>query len=102
MSTLSSTSTLAQVEAAYIDNASYAEDSSVAKAKAFITACRILLVKLPKASNSGDAGATYNTDLIQKQMEQAQQWVTANDTSSSSDASSGGPVVARFNFNNFR
>ena len=34
MSTLSSTSTLAQIEAAYADNASYAEDNSPAKARA--------------------------------------------------------------------
>ena len=42
MSTLDSTSTLGQVESAYADNASYAEDNSVDKARAFVTACRLL------------------------------------------------------------
>ena len=36
MSTLNSSSTLVQLGAAYADNASHAEDNSVAKARAFV------------------------------------------------------------------
>lgn len=99
MSTLSSTSTLAQIEAAYVDNASYAEDASVTKAKAFITACRILLLKLPKEAGTRDSRTAFNSDLIQREMETAQEWVSANDTASSP---SGGPVVTRTSFELFR
>ena len=54
MSALSSTSTLAEVKAAYFDNASYEEDASATKAAAFITACRFLLLKLPKRARHAD------------------------------------------------
>lgn len=47
MATLNSSSTDAEVWAAYDDNASYEEDGSRAKALAFLTACRILRRRLP-------------------------------------------------------
>lgn len=53
MSTLNSASTFEQIQAAYADNASYQEDGSAAKARAFITACRLLLLKLPKRVSKG-------------------------------------------------
>ena len=53
MSTLSSSSTLQEVLDAYVDNASYEEDSDVAKAKAFITACRILNEQRPLETSHG-------------------------------------------------
>lgn len=102
MSSLTSSSTLAEVEAAYVDNASYAEDGSVVKAKAFITACRILLLKIPKSTGSRNGTAVYGPDLIQREMATAQAWVTANDTSDASGAATGGPVVTRVSFENFR
>lgn len=55
MPSLTSASTLAQVEASYDDNASYAEDASVAKAKAFVTACRILLRRLPAEAGTRES-----------------------------------------------
>ena len=55
MSTLTSASTLAQVKAAYADNASYVEDNSVAKCRAFITACTILLLNLPAEQGTREA-----------------------------------------------
>jgi len=100
MSSLTSASTLSQVEAAYIDNASYAEDGSVSKAKAFITACRILLLKIPKESSTPQSRGVFNTDLIQKEMEIAQAWVMASDTSDSSV--NGGPNATRTSFETFR
>jgi hypothetical protein len=53
VATLNSASTVAEIKASYADNASYHEDGSVPKAKAFITACRLLLLKLPKRVNTG-------------------------------------------------
>jgi hypothetical protein len=54
MGTLTAASTLAQVEASYDNNASYAEDNSPTKAKAFVTACRFLLRRLPAEGDAGE------------------------------------------------
>lgn len=99
MSTLSSSSTLNEVEAAYDDNASYAEDGSVAKAKAFITACRMLIRRLPAEAGTRESHVRLNPDLIRKEMEAAQAFVSANDTGSSGSA---GPAVTVVSFQNFR
>jgi hypothetical protein len=74
MSSLTSESTLAEVNAAYVDNASYQEDNSTDKAAAFITACRILLLKIPAQAASGKNLIQMNTTLIERQMTAAQQW----------------------------
>lgn len=81
MASLDSTSTLADIKSAYADNASYAEDGSAAKARAFITACRLLLLKLPrKAAFAGQAGheIELDTKLLADEIRQAQQWLTLN------------------------
>ena len=72
MSTLSSSSTLAQVQDAYVDNASYAEDASVAKAKAFVTACRILLLKLPAEAGTRESHVRLNPAEIAREIREAQ------------------------------
>ena len=53
MATLNSASSLDDVQASYADSASYHEDGSPAKARAFITACRLLLLLLPKRASRG-------------------------------------------------
>lgn len=63
MATLTSASTLAEIKAAYIDNASYAEDGDTTKARAFVTACRILLLKLPKRASFGRGLSDQELDL---------------------------------------
>ncbi len=101
MSTLSSASTDAQVFAAYDDNASYSEDASVPKAKAFLTACRFLLRRMPKRAGSGNADLELNPDLIQEEMAQARTWLETNDTGDTS-TSTAGPCVTRASLQNFR
>jgi len=84
MSTLSSSSTLTEIQAAYMDNASYAEDASTAKARAFVTACRLLLLKLPKRSVSGGRGGTeieIDPRVIQQELTAANQWLAHSRTS---------------------
>jgi alpha-D-ribose 1-methylphosphonate 5-triphosphate synthase subunit PhnL len=100
MSTLSSSSSLAQVEAAHADNASYAEDNSVAKARAFITACRILLLKYPKRTGTPQAELETSIDLVQKEKKAAEDWVAAHDTGPASTTA--GPRVTRVSFENTR
>lgn len=78
MSSLSSSSTLTAIVAAYIDNASYDEDGSTAKARTFITACRILLVR--RAKRVVHAGEEVELDLgqIDTQLSAAKRWLAAN------------------------
>ena len=101
MSSLDSSSTFDEVCAAYADNASYCEDSSVAKARGFITACRLLLLQLPRRATHGGRGAEeveMDVQRIQDELKAAQQWLS---TSSTATAASGGGV--RFaSFQNFR
>lgn len=84
MSTLTSTSTLAEVKAAYDDNASYEEDSSVTKARSFITACRFLIRRLPQRAKHGgtSGGEEIEIDMttLEKQLSEAQKWIQSNNT----------------------
>ena len=98
---IDSTSTFAQVEAAYDDTACYAEQNDPAKARAFITAGTILLRRMPEASGTKEANFQYRMDLIAKQIEKAEAWLAANDYSSSS-ANTRGPGVKRLDFRNSR
>ena len=96
MSTLDSTSTLAEIIAAYADNAGYAEDGSTSKAAAFCTACRLLLLKLPKHSSSGTAsGHEVDFDLVQirGELDTAAQWLSLKSETG---------VIKHYSFENFR
>ncbi|MBW3540758.1 MAG: hypothetical protein KY476_10845 [Planctomycetes bacterium] len=85
MSTLTSASTRAEVLAAYYDNASYEEDASVAKAKAFVTACRFLLKRDPQRSRHGNSETQLDTSAIRQELEDARAWISAHDTSSAAN-----------------
>ena len=81
MSTLSSTSTDAQVRAAYDDNASYSEDGSLAKAKALVTAIRLLLRRQPKRFASGGRGGEeveLDPKVLQDELRAAQSYIAAS------------------------
>jgi len=82
---LTSASTRAEVIAYYEDNASYEEDGSLTKAKAFVTACLFLLRREPKRYARGRGGDEVELDplVIQKELEAARRYVTKNDTTSS-------------------
>ena len=95
MSTLTSSSTDAEVNAAYDDNASYAEDSSATKAAAFITACRFLLRRMAKTAGHGPATLTLSPELVLQEMRAAQAWLAANPT----DTNAG---VIHYSFNEMR
>lgn len=99
MSTINSSSTLAQLEAAYDDNCSYAEDNSPAKCRTFMTACRMLLRRYPRMVGTGQNHTHFNPDLLQKELETAQEWLEANDTGS---PQASGPRITRTSFEQFR
>ena len=80
MATLTSASTLAEIKAAYADNASYLEDGSATKARAFITACTLLLLRLPKrVSKGGGQGEEIELDpqLLADQIGEAKRYLSA-------------------------
>ena len=81
MATLSSSSTDQAVWDAYDDNASYDEDNSAAKAKIFITACRILIRRRPNLVTTDGQSVQFNGRMVQKELDQAQQWLGANKSS---------------------
>jgi len=84
MSTLSTASTRAEIEAAYDDNASYAEDASPTKARAFITACRLLIRITPKRAAKGGRGEgelELGVEFFRQEIRDAQRWLALNGTS---------------------
>lgn len=81
MSTLSSSSTDAQIWNAYDDNASFEEDSSATKAAAFLTACRILLRRRPQMTNVDGTMVSFEPNVIQSELNRARSWLAANRSS---------------------
>lgn len=99
MSALNSSSTLAEIQAAYDDNASYAEDGSASKARTFITACRLLLRQTPSRAASGGRGGyevEMDPGLVKDQLDEARRWLAVNDPSVN------GCGIVHANFENFR
>jgi len=75
----------AALRAAYDENASYLEDGSAAKARAFITACRRVLMHLPKRVNAGGGGGEeveMEVRVLQDQIADAQAFLTQSNLAS--------------------
>ena len=81
MASVTSSSTVAEIEAAYIDNGSYVEDQSVTKCRAFITAARALLIRLPSTATKGANTLSFNLENLKDELNAAQSWLEARDTS---------------------
>lgn len=77
MASISSTSTLAEVQASYDDNASYAEDGSVAKARAFETACRVLIGRRPLSAGKDGENISLPIPQIQEELRRVRTWLAA-------------------------
>lgn len=78
MSTLSSSSSLSDVHAAYLDNASYREDGDPGKAAAFVTACRILLLLTPTSAAQQHTSLSLDVGQIQKELQKAESWLATS------------------------
>lgn len=74
MTTLSSSSTLTEVEAAFDDNADYDLEADVPKCAAFIHAARILLRRVEAELASGGDRIRREPATIQKLLEAAESW----------------------------
>lgn len=93
MASLSSSSTDAQVKAAYDDNAAFWE--SVAKCKAFMEACTILFRRLPAQGAAAGALAEFRLNDVKEMFIEAKRWLAANDTTS-------GAGIRHVDFTGFR
>jgi len=68
--------TLDAAKAAYLDNADYETAGDAAKCRAFLLACRRLLILLPSAANQGQAGgAEFDIPQIRRELDDARQWL---------------------------
>ncbi len=98
MASVDSSSTREEVLAAIADNASYVEDGSVAKCKAFITAARVFLHCWAYEESRTDMTAMrFNTSQLRLDLQEAQGWLERNNGSL---AASGG--VRQFSVADFR
>ena len=90
-STLTGSSTLAEVQAAYDDACSYQEDRDVAKARALITAARILKRRYATESQKGTDRVRLDENLRQldREIVEARAWLTRNDPNGAAAA----PIV---------
>lgn len=88
MATLSSTSTLDQVKAAYDDNSGYQVDANVTECQNFIQACVILLRRLPLEASKEGQTLRLSLDSIAAELKLARTWLAT-----SSVAAAGGGVV---------
>jgi len=100
MSTLDSTSTDAEIVAAVKDNASYHEDGSVAKCRAFITAVEMYLFDAPRRfTHGGRSGLELelDTEMLERRLTGAKRWLDAN-----AGVTAGGAGVSYADFRSFR
>jgi hypothetical protein len=89
---------LEEHQAAYLANADYDEDGSLAKCRAFITACRSLLVCLPSRMARGQAGnLEWNVEVLKGELDRAQEWLALHD-----DAPIAGAAVRYLDLSAFR
>lgn len=91
-----SSSTLAEVEAQYDDNADWREERSLAKAKLFAQACRILIRRYKSTGSGG--GMSYGRDMgrLADELDAATTWI------GTSQAATAGGSVRRLNFQDAR
>ena len=70
---------VAAIRTACLENASYREDNSPAKANAFVTACRRLIIALPSKATSAD-GASVEQELIvyRQLLADAELWLSSH------------------------
>lgn len=78
MSGITSSMTDAELDAAYVDAASYLEDRSTVKAARFITVCKAMLLRATSSAKGTFAG-TWNRQQLAIEAEAARRWLEARD-----------------------
>lgn len=86
---------VAAIERAWYDNASYLEDDSPAKCRAFITAGKRLLTVFPSTTVKGKNSLGFNVDAITQDVRRAENWLMAHPTAMATYL---GPRATRVDF----
>jgi hypothetical protein len=97
---LTSSSTDAEVSAAYLTNLDYDIDGSVSKAREFMRACRFLIHKMAQEIEHGGKRVQDTYLKYQSELAKAEGWLRLNDTAYSSPAA--GRVVLHRSLEEFR
>lgn len=97
---LTSSSTLAEVQAAYDDNADYDVENDTAKCKLFIQACRIYLRRMVNRADHGAASVWDDYEKVEAELKAAKAWLQANDSTAAPTVSPGS--IRHVSFENFR
>jgi hypothetical protein len=71
---------LSTAKSDYLTNSDYDLSGSVAKAKLFVSACRALLLLLPKRSRQSGHEIETDPAVVQKAEQNALRWLAENDT----------------------
>ena|ERR1035437_6620538 len=76
---LAATSTVADIEGAYLDNMGYDANGNVAQCRAFISACRGLLLRRPETASRGASDSSqsfaWSMESIRRELDAARQWL---------------------------
>ena len=80
MAVVDSTTTEAELKAAYLDNCSYEEDDSVPKARAMVTICMAMLARGIRRWKEGDQEQEFSPEILMRMKEAAARWANAHDT----------------------
>ncbi len=97
MATLDSSSTTAEIAAAYLDNAGYFEDGSVSKAKAFVTACTAMMTRGITVFEHGGERMEFSPRDLRALSAEAQKYVGSN-----AGIADGGVGIHHADFREFR
>lgn len=82
---LNSASPLGEVQAAYDDNALYDVDDSVAAARAFLHACRILQRRVPEETTKDGAGHRFGRDALKAAEDRCLAWLRSKGVAAPGD-----------------
>ncbi len=80
MSTLTSESTLAQIDTEIAANLHYLPNNSVSEAQDLVTACFWWRTKRPASTAKGSSSTAFDAAFIDKIMSDAQAWIVASDS----------------------
>lgn len=97
MATLDSSSTTAEIAAAYLDNAGYFEDASVTMAKAFVTACTAMLTRGITVLEHGGERMEFSPRDLRAMIDDAKAFTVSN-----AGIADGGGGVHHADFREFR
>lgn len=97
MATITSSSSTAQISAAFLDNCGYREDGDADMARAFITVCMSMLNRGITEVESGSERTEYTPSILMDLSKEAQKYIAQNAT-----VAAGGAGVKFTSFEDFR